>query len=623
MLVTAITLCNFKSFKAEQTFRIPQQPGLYFMQGVNESEPRLEANGAGKSTLWDALTWCLFGKTSRGLKAGDVCTWEAGKGARVCIQFETHGSEGTVTHAMARTWSPNSWTLRNDFDPTVTDLAKDENNAVLALLRLEFTPFLNCILMAQGQPMFLDQKADAKAALFSDVMGLDKWLESSARASKAASAQDTLNRGLESRIAGLLGRVETLEGGNLDLSIMQWENDRWRRGADVEKEYDVILAEVKAAKAELRNAEDNVAESLPILAIAQDRINALTARMSDSKNHLNYIRSAFSVTDSDLKRDKEWVARLQKDGDCPTCGKSLRTSEHSALVRESNRSVKASAEAHQETQQQLDLALSQCAACEHELEDAADAYKQSARTYTEALTDLDGIKQKIQRGGISLDRLEARLESIAKEVSPFTRLEADRKEKLAALQAASREAQAQFDDGSYHHSILSFWVRGFKDLRLQLIAEALTELEVEANSCVEALGLLDWELKFEVDRETKSGTIQRGFSVFVRSPHNTVAVPWEAWSGGEAQRLRLAATMGLANLIRSRSGTTFDVEVWDEPSQGLSGQGVQDLLEALATRGRVERRRVWIVDHTAHSFGDFAGGAVITKTGKGSVVTQY
>ena len=173
------------------------------------------------------------------------------------------------------------------------------------------------------------------------------------------------------------------------------------------------------------------------------------------------------------------------------------------------------------------------------------------------------------------------------------------------------------------YSLYSFWVRGFKDLRLQLIAEALTELEIEVNSCVTALGLIDWELKFQVDRETASGTISRGFTVSVISPYNNKPVPWESWSGGESQRLRIAATMGLSNLIRSRTGTELALEVWDEPSTALSQQGVHDLLEALNHRANTEQRPIWIVDHTSHSFGGFAGGATITKRKSGSVIEQY
>ena len=63
-------------------------PGLSFMWGRNEVEPTLETNGAGKSTIWNALTWCLFGKTVDGLRGPDVVPWENGGRPLVTVQVD-------------------------------------------------------------------------------------------------------------------------------------------------------------------------------------------------------------------------------------------------------------------------------------------------------------------------------------------------------------------------------------------------------------------------------------------------------------------------------------------------------------------------------------------------------
>lgn len=79
MTPKALTLRSFKCFSGETKFTFPVESGLYLVQGRNEVQPSLEGNGCGKSTLFgDALTWCLFGKTPRLLKASDILNWEAG-----------------------------------------------------------------------------------------------------------------------------------------------------------------------------------------------------------------------------------------------------------------------------------------------------------------------------------------------------------------------------------------------------------------------------------------------------------------------------------------------------------------------------------------------------------------
>jgi exonuclease SbcC len=240
----------------------------------------------------------------------------------------------------------------------------------------------------------------------------------------------------------------------------------------------------------------------------------------------------------------------------------------------------------------------------------------------DAVTAHSKARQELQKHERWLDELEDKHAALKAAVNPFDAIEEKTAAKLQTLSDERDDVQAQHDASDAKTRLYSFWARGFKDLRLQLIAEALTELEIEVNSSVEALGLVGWSLLFQVDRETKGGNVKRGFSVLVKSPHNDNPVPWEAWSGGETQRLRLAANMGLSDLIRSRTGATIPLEVWDEPTQGLSEQGVQDLLEALASRARVEQRTIWIVDHHSHAFGDFKGSALVVKAPSGSRIRQ-
>jgi DNA repair exonuclease SbcCD ATPase subunit len=149
------------------------------------------------------------------------------------------------------------------------------------------------------------------------------------------------------------------------------------------------------------------------------------------------------------------------------------------------------------------------------------------------------------------------------------------------------------------------WVQAFKDVRLFLVAEALLQLEVEVNSALAQLGLADWGIRFAPDSETKAGAVKRGFSVTVLSPNNERAVPWQVWSGGEAQRLRVAASMGLSNLIAAYTGYKAFVEVWDEPTNGMSSQGIADLLTAMKDRAERDGKQVWIIDHRALDSGLF------------------
>lgn len=621
MRILSVRMTNFRSFEDEQVFIFPEKPGLYFMQGINEVEPRLEANGAGKSTIWDAVTWCISGKTPRGLKAGDVCNWKAGKGTKVDIDYILDEGD-TCVWTVTRTWGPNSWTLSHvaDFitDEEVIDLTKDKSNPVLEALRLEFTPFLNCILMAQGQPMFLDQKHDAQAALFSDVMGLDRWIDYSSKASKKASAQDSITRLLERKVAELSGTLVAMGRNDLTVSAEQWEIQQGAKLNELEAKYKAAIERLRPIKDSMPDLELEEKERRLVWATLRDPIDDLQDRLNTMKMELHDYDLMLGIATSEGNTLKRALDKLEASNSCSACGQRLNPAEHREHVQKARREWASNVKERSRLESEI-TGLDRSMAAQQAALDKAWSQVETAKSRHEQTTEnITHIRRDVQMIERELDRMEEQAEALTVEVNPFAAMQKQAIAEGQRLRAELDEVQEKLDNSQHRYSLLSFWVKGFKELRLQLIAEALNELEIEVNSCVAALGLLGWELKFQVDRETKGGSIQRGFSVLVRSPHNRLAVPWEAWSGGEAQRLRLACTMGLADLIRSRSGATLNLEVWDEPTRDLSGQGVDDLLASLAARARHEGRIIWLVDHRTHNFGGFAGGVTIVKTKEGS-----
>ena len=107
----------------------------------------------------------------------------------------------------------------------------------------------------------------------------------------------------------------------------------------------------------------------------------------------------------------------------------------------------------------------------------------------------------------------------------------------------------------------------------------------------------------------------------VQSPYNDRYVSFKCWGGGVSQRLRLAGTMGLIDLIRSRTGVECNIEVWDEPTQWLSEQGIDDLLYVLEERAKEGSKKVFLIDHRKlQSFGGFYNIINIIKDKSGSVI---
>ena len=454
MKLHTIRITNFRSFKKEQSFHFPDEPGLYFMQGVNEAEPRLEANGAGKSTIWEAMLWCFYGKTSRGLKAGDVCNWEAEKGTRVEVDFSL--DENTLW-TVTRTWKPNAWTLSHISDhitdEEVMDLTKSESNYLLDWLAVEFTPFLHCIMMAQSQPMFLDMKSEHQAALFSEVLGLDHWIDYSARASKKASSQDMESRRLQRDLSEVHGRIN----GQQDFkgSVEQFETDREFKLSGLLHPYHEKLDTLRRTVVECedaRSAEKKAQDAYDEARAAMERHQKkTTAPAAEAYEKIKY---EFRRADDLCEDAKRKFKAIKEEKDCPTCKRPLDRKAHAEHLEEA-RVLFAEAEARvEEADKRCAEAEQIMAALDKEAVRYLDAFGDASDAMNDASRLVATLKNRRQWIEKELDDMEAQVERIEKEVNPFLDVQERARAEGERLRGERGELQALLDTSEERTSFI-------------------------------------------------------------------------------------------------------------------------------------------------------------------------
>jgi DNA repair exonuclease SbcCD ATPase subunit len=236
------------------------------------------------------------------------------------------------------------------------------------------------------------------------------------------------------------------------------------------------------------------------------------------------------------------------------------------------------------------------------------------------MTNLVAMETLFDSSTKEINKLKKRLQEKLNETNPYTERVKERQIKKDNLNNKLLLSKDSLQKLNAEHTATSYWVQGFKRVRLFIIEETLRALELEVNNALASLGLVDWQVEFDVERENKSGGVTKGFVVFIRCPSNPEPVRWESWSGGETQRLQLAGDFGLANLIMLQAGLTNTIEFYDEPSNHLSDEGLVDLAETLHQRASEDGKRIILVDHRMPDFGDFAGVITVTKDEEGSTI---
>lgn len=607
----SLLITNFRSIKKQIIFAFPQEASFNFLCGINEAEPRLEANGTGKSTIWDAFCWVCFNKTSRGLKAGDVCNWEVTKGCKVSYIYHHENQLWNLT----RTWGPISWQLENSDTGEIIPLdINDSGNLFYSHLKLAYTPFLNSVLIAQSENMFLDLKPTDKAILFSQVMNLDVWIDYSKRASEMASSLDIKIRDIESTVASNEGRLQALKEVDYTESLNTWQDQQKTKTDLLEADYIEKTTKLDSLASKHKECQLSVEATAVGLSTAQRavsplrvEIDQLVAKREEHIDLTNKNKGSLSV----LRDQKHYI---DQHDSCTKCFQPISSSFKKSNGQELTNKINALLESIETSNDEIAKLSNKIDEKEKLLRTKEVEIDTARRNASNAGMELATVARDIKHLNTELDTIERQLENLLREENPFKQRQLDNDNKIIELEDKIIALVSTVDAHRAKYRLSQYWVKGFKEIRLYLISEAMQQLEIEVNSCLSQLGLADWKIKFDIDRETKSGDIQKGFNVKIISPHNTAPVPWESWSGGESQRLRIAATMGLANLIKSSTGSTLNLEVWDEPTQHMSEQGVTDLLDSLAERARNFNKQIWIVDHRSLGYGNFDTIRTITKT---------
>ena len=620
MKIKNILLNDFKSFQGSHSFDFSGgRPGLHFLTGKNISEPELGANGAGKSTLWDALFWCFFGRTCRGVRGENVKAWDIPGGCSVSVYLDVND----VGHCVTRTWHPtkmNTLTIESGAGSP----EQVEQDKVEDLIRLDGASFLHSVLIGQYAQMFFDLQPATKLALFSEILDLDYWLNMSQEAGHGVRLAEDDACYMSSKMALLEGKLGEAEE-NLDsykTQSVEFENDKKDR-----------VEEARAALAVLKQKKQTIDMDIRTIDISvggvKDAVShALTAQNREEKTlrgleeKVSLLRTASQVKKSEIDNIDIELDKFQSvDEICPYCKQPV-SAEH--LLKEiaslEDRGTVLEDE-QQDILQKLEAEEAKVKTLKNKLSHYIDKGRIAEREERGLLDELNEEKRTLTEIVTRLDTQKQTLSQIRTAKNPF-------KERIRAVRDRVKDLDGQLDElidkidlKNNELGALKYWTKGFKEIRLFLIEEALNTLEIEVNNNLIQLGLKDWQISFDVERETKSGGVSKGFQVFINSPNSPDRVPWEAWSGGESQRLLLAGTMGLSNLILNRKGVTCNLEVWDEPSQHLSESGIEDLMDLLYDRARATGKQIWLVDHRSLDYANFASVVTVRKDEKGSHIT--
>lgn len=602
--LTTIEVEAFKNFVSPTTLRLSDLPvGLHFVRGVNRANDRLGSNGSGKSTFFsDAVTWCLYGRTVSGLRTTDVKSWLTKRPPRVAVTIGSEGSEHVVQRG-----------------PRASDLTIDGRQVgqedVDALVGVSHAAFAQAVTWGQAQPLFLDLTPRDKMGLLQDALGLERW----ERRAEAASARE---RRLRASLVATQGEIRGLEAAEEHAqaalveareAAQQWGAAHARRLAEMRDQVRSLSAQHEQGEA-LRASEDLAVESeamhVRTLAPAVDANRTKIRRLEGICREAEFALEMARRTLNELVAQR---AALTETGTCPTCGQAVAENDAARHVAEI-----------QSACEDAETTIEEARARHHEASDKLNTLRDRAADDEASLREHQDAQREHERALRRLERdvAEARTRMIAAQDALIRAEEEDNPHRDAAAQARARlrDVRQEIKEKGAHAEKLEasaeraqFWAKGFRAIRLMIVDDVLEDLRDTTAAVLEDLGLGEWAIEYATERETKSGTMQQALTAVIRSPMSEEAVRWEVYSGGERQRLRLAGALALSEVLLAHAGVGLDFRVMDEPTRGLSREGVRDLCEMLARYAEEAGLRLFYIDHSSED--GLAFSSTITVVG--------
>lgn len=595
----SISIEGFRSFQKRSVIRF--EPGLHYVRGRNLVEPTLDPNGAGKSSIFHALSWVLYGKCPGNLKSPDIKPW-VGADTRVSVRI------GDVK--ITRTLDPNQLLLNNE--------QTSQEAVIEALGGISYELFSHTILLGQGEDLFFDLQPKDKMQLFSDVLKLTRWEDRAEAARNRVAQLITTQMSLTGELSGIEGVLLELADlkARLERQRKEWEDEQATKSKNIDKDIRKLQKELDENQARLDTASlalDSAGTERKALQNEADKADEIMRKANEDFERARLQLENKSERLTALKRQ---LAQLENNKKCPTCGqpvKQANLSEHRGEIKKELIALSKEVDAGipQSAEDSYDKAFKRI----QQIAKHVQAFREKE---DKALANVDFLKPTVVELVTKIKQLKERAREETQ--NPYLEQLQLLRRKRSKLEGQREEVQHQLNKTASAIERAKYWVKGFKDVRLFIIDEVLDELELATNTMLEEIGLVGWSVQYAIEKETKSGTFQRGLNVTIKSPGNDEPVKWECWSGGEGQRLRLIGALALSEVLLNEANVNPNLEILDEPSRGLARKGVNDLVSILSWRASTLGKSIFYVDHQVMESSNFTSTITVVKDSEGSYI---
>lgn len=571
MRVGQVSVKNFQSFPALDFDY--SDLGLALLSGET---------GAGKSTLLDAISWILFGISSKEFSADDVRSWDASGPTEGSAYVQT--PTGTVGVYRVRHPGKNDlyWTEQADATPRRGKDLVDTQRLLEARLGVTASLFLTGSYLSQFSraDSFFIAKAKERRDVLEQIADQEFAISLGEKTSEARKVAKKEAEALQLQLARESGK---LEAADLAVKVVETDGAAWDV-ASVDKilELQRKLESFDQDKAHMVSGLKAKSEEWE--AVRWDKFNAL----SDWQDGLPtaYPDSDYTHAISELaSKIVSLKSRLCKECGGPFAGAELEQarSEHSELL----------------------IALQ-----ENRIR-AADNDRQTR--------DMEALKSALNPHLFGLQQAQNQVNPYGEQIiaaqgaiNPYLKRQEEASTALQSLMLTVSGLQDQLQDKNTLVSQLGWLYDKSFEMRALLMARVVSQIESQTNSYLEKYFDAALRVKFSLADSDK---------LEVEILNGGHAAPFRALSGGERCMLKLCFSLSLMKAAQDKAGVEFGMIMLDEPTNGLDS-ALKIKAYALLQLLEQQYGTVLVIEHDPALKAEFYKVFTVSKAGGHSEVHE-
>lgn len=619
MELTSLKIENFGSI-GDITLPL-NKPGLILVTGVNKDNPTADSNGSGKSLIFEAICWCLWGETVRGLSADEVVNTRAGKDCAVALTLTEHGRTYVVSrHRLdTRTRKPNDLVVKvNGLPLGTTGKMSSMQEVVNQLIGFNFDTFR---AMMPG--------AGIKVANMTD-KAIKELLESllqTEQLSQAHEASRVKLKALEGSIVAHTGHItqcrQHLAALNTDIDNLRnmLEQSRLRTQqarAGHETRIQELTSELKGFTTQLAAEQDLVNEHFDY----RTRANKLETEIETE--YLAPLNTALSRKDAKIRDEHIALAVIQSQKDkvqdeldqadqltstCDHCFQAVPEDHISEVKSRLSASLADLSKKMEQSRGNVSVLKDEKRSLEldtmttvTEMRDRAQQLRFAESAVKSKLDKLLTVKQLHTRTTADLAREQAALAKLDTEGTieshDFDAMIVKKEALVQKTEETVQTHEAEIAKAEHEAKLCGFWVSGFSPagLRSFMLDYVTPILNDRAKYYSSLLTNGEMTINFSTKSTLKSGSEKEKFSITCQQAHGSDS--YRGSSTGERARADLVIAMSLGDLAQFRTAKQLPWRFLDEPFESIDRSGTEAIVRLLNDQ-KSRYRTVFVVTHKA------------------------